>query len=171
MPGDNQKILTVARRVTETTEAVVLGGIAVLLHGYSRTTVDLDLYAVDRQRIDTQLLSVGAEWDATEKEYVLDGVRIHTVTPDETRHVVQKVSTIAGIRVVSLKDLIAIKLITGLRLPARAKDLGDVQELIRAIPLDKTFAMKLPTDLKADFKTIVDAVRASEQAQRDGRRF
>lgn len=171
MPGDNQKILTVARRVTEETDAVVLGGIAVLLHGYPRTTVDLDLYAVDRQKIDKQLVSIGAVWDAAEKEYVLDDVRIHTVTPDETRHVVQKVSTIAGICVVSLKDLIAIKLITGLRLPARAKDLGDVQELIRAIPLDKTFAMKLPKALQADYKRIVDAVRASDRAQRDGPRF
>jgi len=75
-----------------------------------------------------------------------------------------------GIRVVSLKDLVAIKLLCGLDHSDHAKDIGDVQELIRAVPLDKRFAGKLPTVLRALFKALVDAVRAGEKARGD-RRF
>ncbi|HMO25922.1 MAG TPA: hypothetical protein PKB10_06600 [Tepidisphaeraceae bacterium] len=171
LPGDNARILGVARRLTSSTDVVTLGGVAVILHGYARTTIDLDLYTPDRKRTDLQLRAAGARWDSTHREHVLDDVRIHTVTPEDARHVVQSVSIIDGIRVVSLKDLIAIKLITGLREPARAKDIGDVQELIRVVPLDKTFAARLPKALRADFKKMVDAVRASETRQRNRPRF
>jgi hypothetical protein len=75
-------------------------------------------------------------------------------------------SEIDGIRVVSLKDLIAIKLICGLKNPGRGRDVGDVQDLIRVVPLDKRFADKLPTDLRAPFKKMIDAVRAGESGDR-----
>jgi hypothetical protein len=67
--------------------------------------------------------------------------------------------------------LIAIKLICGLKNPARSKDLGDVEELIRATPLDKRFAGKLPKTIRAEFKGIVDAVRAHDRSLPDDRRF
>jgi hypothetical protein len=149
----------------------VLGGIAVILYGYPRTTVDLDLYTPDRVLTDAQLRAAGAVWDKANREHVLDGVRIHTVTPEDARHVVRHVSVIDGVRVVSLKDLIAIKLRTGLRHAHRRKDLADVQELIRVVPLDKTFAPKLPKDLRVEYKILVDEVRAGERDQRDGPRF
>lgn len=171
LPGNNDKILDVARRLSSQIDAPVLGGIAVFLHGYPRTTVDLDLYTEDRKATDEQLRGAGARWSAAAREHVLDDVRIHTVTPEEALHQVQRVSTIDGIRVVSLKDLIAIKLRTGLKHMDRAKDLGDVQELIRAVPLDKTFAARLPRDLRDPFKRMVDAVRSGEKARRDKPRF
>ena len=70
---------------------------------------------------------------------------------------------------VSLKDLIAIKLRYGLDHAGRAKDVADVQELIRAIPPDKRFAGKLPKELRASFKSMVDAVRNSGKTPRDTR--
>ena len=102
---------------------------------------------------------------------MLDGVRIHTITPEDARHTVEKTSIIDGVRVVSLKDLIAIKLICGLNHTGRSKDIGDVEELIRAIPLDKRFAGKLPTSLRAPFKKLVDGVRANERSRRGKPRF
>ena len=98
------------------------------------------------------------------REHVLNGVRIHTVTPDDAETYgasAAETSIIDGVRVVSLKDLIAIKLLCGLNNPGRNKDLGDVEELIRAIPLDKRFAGKLPRDLRGPFKGLVDGVRAN----------
>jgi hypothetical protein len=171
MLGDNPHILTVARKLATAVEAPVLGGIAVFLHGYRRTTRDLDLYTHDRKITDVQLRAAGAVWDIKHREHVLDSVRIHTVTPDDAKHVVQKTSMIDGVKVVSLRDLIAIKLICGTNNPGRAKDIGDVQELIRCVPLDKTFAPKLPKDLRPVFKELVDQVRSSEKPRGDAPRF
>lgn len=171
MPGDNEHILSVARTLQQTVEAPVLGGIAVYLHGYQRSTTDLDFYTADRRVTDVQLRASGAVWDAARREHVLKHVRIHTVTPNDAGHVVERVSVLDGVRVVSLKDLIAIKLLCGLRNVNRAKDLGDVQELIRVVPLDKRFAGKLPKSVRAEFKTFVDATRVEEQRRRDQPRF
>ena len=171
MPGDNTKIIAAARHLTSKVDAPVLGGIAVILHGHIRTTVDLDLYTPDRAVTDVELRAAGARWDAARREHLYDDVRIHTVTPDDAGHVVQRVSVIDGVRVVSLKDLIAIKLRTGLRHVHRAKDTVDVMELIRVVPLDKSFAPKLPKDLRAEFKRLVDVVRAGERANEGGPTF
>jgi hypothetical protein len=170
MPGDNNRILNLARSLRDQVDATVIGGIAVNLHGAVRTTADLDLYTPDRRKTAAELELAGARWDKAQRQHMLHGVPIHTVTPEDARHVVERTSIIEGVRVVSLKDLIAIKLFCGLDHPDRAKDIGDVQELIRAVPLDKRFAGKLPTVLRAPFQALVDAVRAGEKARGD-RRF
>jgi hypothetical protein len=163
LPGDNEKILTVARELRTRVDAAVVGGIAVVLHGYARTTTDLDFYTTDRSTTDRQLREAGARWHAGKREHVLKGVPIHTVTPDEAEHVVARTSIIDGVRVVSLKDLIAIKLRCGLKHAGRMRDLADVQDLIRTIPLDKRFTGRLPTDLRTTFKKLVAAVRAADR--------
>ena len=72
---------------------------------------------------------------------------------------------------VTLKDLVASKLLCGLKNPGRSKDLGDVEDLIRSVPLDKRFAAKLPKGIRAEFKAMVDAVRAADRAGPEDRRF
>ena len=171
MPGDNTHILSVARHLCAFVDAPVLGGIAVHLHGGLRTTEDLDFYTADRVITDIQLKAAGAKWDVARREHLLDGVRIHTVTPTDANHVVEKTSIIDGVRVVSLKDLIAIKLICGLNNTGRSKDITHVEDLIATIPLDKRFAGKLPTALRAPFKILVDGVRANERNQKDKPQF
>ncbi|MGB7160967.1 MAG: hypothetical protein WBD40_23100 [Tepidisphaeraceae bacterium] len=131
----------------------------------------MDFYTPDRRVTDEQLRAGGAAWDAKRREHVLNDVRIHTVTPEDAGHVVEKTSIIDGVRVVSLKDLIAIKLRTGLNNFGRTKDIADVEALIGLIPLDKRFAGKLPADLRGDFKQLVDAVRAGERARAGKPRF
>jgi len=170
LPGNNDVILDAARRLQRKVEAPVLGGLAVYLHGYQRSTIDLDFYTPDRRVTDVQLRAAGAIWDAPRREHLLGDVRIHTVTPEDAGHVVQHVSQIDGVRVISLKDLIAIKLICGLKNLARSKDLADVEELIRLVELDKRFAAKLPAKLRTDFKKIVDRIREAER-RNQGRRF
>jgi hypothetical protein len=171
MLSDQPHILEVARRLTERIDAPVLGGIAVFLHGYPRTTKDLDFYTPDRRVTDVQLRAAGAEWHPTQREHVCDGVRIHTVTPQDAGHEVRETSVIRGIRVVSLADLIAIKLRCGPKNPGRAKDIADVQELIRAVGLDKTFVSKLPKDLRPEFRSLVAIVRSHERESRGGPKF
>ncbi len=171
MPGDNSHIIEVARRLRDVVDAAVLGGIAVYLHGGGRSTVDLDLYTTDREATAAQLTAAGAHWDKAGREHVLDGVRIHTITKEDAGVTIERTSVIKGVRVVSLKDLVAIKLLSGLKNPGRSKDLGDVEDLIRNVPLDKRFAGKLPMTVRPEFKAMVDAVRAGERKLPDDRRF
>jgi hypothetical protein len=171
MPGDNSRILAVARRLREVVDAPVLGGIAVYLHGGGRSTVDLDLYTTDRATTAAQLEAAGARWDKANREHVLEGVAIHTVTPADAGVTIARTSIIDGVRVVTLKDLVAIKLLCGLKNSGRSKDLGDVEDLIRLVPLDKRFAAKLPKAIRAEFKALVDAVRAGDRSAPEDRRF
>src|SRR4051794_19271664 len=171
MPGDNSHILEVARRLRSVVDAPVLGGIAVYLHGGGRSTGGLGFYTVDRSAPALQLEAAGAVWDRGGREHVLDGVRIHTITAEDAGVKVQRTSIIDGVRVVTLKDLIAIKLLCGLKNPGRSKDIGDVEELISSIPLDKGFAARLPKGVRREFKALVDAVRARDRANPRDRRF
>jgi hypothetical protein len=171
MPGDNSAILKLARRLTPLVDAPVVGGVAVYLHGVPRATVDLDFYASDLRAAAAQLEAAGAQWIKKQREHVLDGICIHLISTVDAGVEIDAPSIIDGIRVVKLKDLVAIKLLSGLNNPARSKDLGDVEELIRAIPLDKRFATKLPAKIRPEFKTMVDAVRARERKLPDNRRF
>jgi hypothetical protein len=169
-PGNNDRLIEVARLLRDRVDAVVLGGVAVFLHGYERSTTDLDLYTLDRPLTYAQLESAGAKWSLAKREHVLDGVRIHTVTPEDAGHVVEATLIIQGVRLVGLGDLIAIKMICGLNDAGRMKHIADVQELIRAVPLDKRFASKLRSELRAPFKDPVDGVRLGDQLRGD-RRF
>jgi len=171
MPGDNSRILDVARRLRDIVGAPVVGGVAVYLHGGERSTVELDLYTTDRRATAPQLESAGARWVSASREHVLDGVRIRTITPQEAGVTIERTSIIDRVRVVTLKDLVAIKLLCGLKVPGRSKDLGDVEDLIRFVPLDKRFAARLPKHVRSEFKTLVDAVRAGDRTRPNDRRF
>ena len=74
MPGDNNRILDLARRLRVHVDAPVLGGIAVYLHGYERSTTDLDYYARDLSRTAAELEAAGARWSKARKEFTMEGV-------------------------------------------------------------------------------------------------
>ncbi|MEW6746357.1 MAG: hypothetical protein AB1486_26750 [Planctomycetota bacterium] len=152
-------MLRLARRLCEATGAPVLGGIAVFLHGYRRTTQDIDLYADDGSELARSLEALGAEWDAVHREYVVEGIPVHIVTAQETGGAPRNVNALRGIMTVSLPDLVTFKLRSGLDRLDRAQDLADVVELVRHVPLDKRFAARLPKELRTPFKKLVDAVR------------
>ncbi len=157
------ELLKLARRVTEATGAPVVDGIAVFLHGYRRTTEDIDLYAADPKQVGAALEALGARWNRERREFELAGVAIHLVTDRETGGAPQATETLRGVLVASLRDLVRTKLRSGLRNPNRAQDVADVVELIRSVPLDKRFAARLPNEQRSAFKKLVDAVRASER--------
>ena len=56
-------------------------------------------------------------------------------------------------------EVVRWKLASGLDNLDRARDLADVVELIRRVPLDKTFAANVPKEHRAAFRKLVDAVR------------
>jgi len=152
------RTIQLARKVTEITGCPVVGGIAVALHGWPRYTGDIDIYSTDFWETHTLLEAAGIMWDTQHKEHVLDGVAIHMVKDDSLGGPPKHISTIQGVKVIGLPDLIRGKLTVGLEVTKRRKDILDVLELIRLVPLRKDFAPKLPKHLGATFKELVDDV-------------
>lgn len=159
-PGDDFMV-SIAKRVTAAADAPVVGGVAVILHGGGRSTYDVDIYSEDFWATHERLEAAGIMWDAARREHLLDGVAIHMVGQDSLGGPPAKISTIRGVKVISLADLIRAKLTVGLNVVNRHKDLAHVTDLITRIPLKKDFAAKLPTKLRAPFKDLVEQVHGS----------
>ena len=130
-------ILDVARRVSRVLEenrtaGAVIGGVAVVLHGHVRTTVDVDVFVpAPLEAFADHLRGAGFSFDAGQCEFSHGGVPVHLVTQEQTGTAPTHLLTIDDIRTVSLADLINMKLRTGTRSVLRAQDLADVIGLIR----------------------------------------
>lgn len=157
-------ILETAREVSRALahlegRAAIVGGIAVLLNGYVRTTVDVDVYVEGSlARAAEAIRELGFEHDPIRREFVRRSIPVHFVTarqvPDSPKQIVE----IEGIRTVSLEDLIAMKLRSGTTNLLRAIDLADVIGLVRANRLSTRFASRLPNDLRDGFRRIARAI-------------
>jgi hypothetical protein len=168
---DLARTIEMSRRVTQVTGCPVVGGIAVALHGFARHTGDIDIYSDDFWATHEKLEAEGIMWDSTRREHLLDGVAVHMVGADSLGGEPKRLSTIQGVKVIGLADLIRGKLTVGLSEVSRRKDILDVLELIRIVPLKKEFAAKLPTKLRAPFKLLVDDVHGSRRTQIPPLRF
>jgi len=161
-------ILDIARDVTYVLreadlEGAVVGGVAVVLHGYVRTTIDVDIF-VDSPLppFSEALKAAGYSWDRRQAEFHKRGVPVHLVTSEQVRIPPRKIMEIDDIRTVGLADLINMKLDSGLRDPLRAIDLADVIGLIRCHSLSPTFAAKIEKPLRLEFRKFARAVAKSQ---------
>lgn len=158
MPPGVDEMLRLAKRVTDASDAPVVGGIAVLLHGGGRHTRDIDVYSADFWETHQKLEAAGILWDSKHREHTIDGVAVHMVPSDSLGGEPKRISTIRGVKVIGLADLIRAKLTVGLEAVKRAKDIAHVLDLIEAVPLKKDFAAKLPKHLRPAFKELVEQV-------------
>lgn len=156
-PGRDE-LVAAARRVTDATDCPVVGGVAVILHGGGRSTYDIDIYSEDFWATHERLESAGFRWDSARREHLADDLAVHMVGPDSLGGPPRRLSSIDGVKVIGLADLIRGKLTVGLQSVRRSKDIAHVLDLIERVPLDKSFAAKLPTKLRAPFKRLVDEV-------------
>lgn len=152
------RLVPLAKRVTDVTGAPVVGGVAVMLHGGGRNTSDIDIYSPNFWATHEQLEAAGILWNSSTREHMIDGVAIHMVADDSLGGPPKRVSTIKGVKVIGLADLVRAKLTVGLEEIRRSKDITHVLDLIERIPLKKDFAAKLPKHLRAPFKELVDQV-------------
>lgn len=157
-------------------EYAVIGGMALVIHGYRRTTQDVDLLLTPEglETFRTALVGRGfvpAFTGATKifkdtatgvavkiivtGEYPGDGKPKPVSFPDPA--VVSM--DIDGIKVIKLVKLIELKLASGLSDLGRLKDLADVQELVRSLSLPSELADELDESVKADYLRLWDAVR------------
>ena len=161
--GEDYAILNTAREVTGILRAVglnaaIVGGVAVFLHGHRRTTIDVDVFVNDTTKAHDALVDAGFDFDESRREFSKGDVPVHLVTVAETQMESVDVDEIENIATAVLRDLIAMKLRSGLAKTTRAQDLADVIALIRVRELDGGFAAQLPKDLRKEFRRLVKAV-------------
>jgi hypothetical protein len=149
-------LAAIARRLDEAgVPYAVAGGMALVAHGYDRTTVDVDVLvtAEGLETIQHRLVGLGYRpaFEGSRKQ-IRDterGVRVEFLVtgefpgdgrpkpvafPDPAQCAIE----LGGIRYLSLPALLELKLASGMSHPGRLKDLADVQELISArdLPLE-----------------------------------
>lgn len=137
----------------------LVGGLALLEHGFPRFTEDVDLLVTkdNLTRIHHELEGRGYRPVFAKSKNLRDtelGVKIEFLiagdypgdgkpkpvafpVPDQVAELMD------GIRVVNLPSLIELKLASGMSNSDRLKDLSDVQELVKTLGLGKDYAMSL----------------------------
>lgn len=145
----------------------VAGGMALVAHGYDRTTVDVDLVVTSEGLASAHAALAGLGYlppfpHAKQLRDTEHGVRIEFLVtggfpgdgktkpvsfPDPSEASVE----IDRIRYLKLPVLIELKLASGMTNPGRLKDLADVQELIKALGLSSDFASQLNPFVRAKF--------------------
>ena len=158
----------------------VIGGMALVAHGYRRTTEDVDiLVAPDAlAAIHTSLVGLGyrplVEGGRNLRD-VKTGVRIEFVItgqfpgdgkpkPVSFPEPLESSVEIDGIRFVDLPKLIELKLASGMTNPGRLRDLADVQELIRSLHLGDDFAHRLNPYVRETFFRLARALQSKDDA-------
>lgn len=145
----------------------VVGGMALVAHGYDRTTKDVDILVTPAglATIHEKLVGLGYRPPFAGSKHPRDtdtGVRVEflvtgqfpgdgkpkpTAFPDPDA----VAEDIDGIRYVNLPTLVELKLASGMTNPQRLKDLADVQELARTLGLGPEFADKLHPYVRGKF--------------------
>lgn len=171
-----ESLQEVARRLSDIgVPYAVLGGMALVAHGYHRTTEDVDILVTPSgaETIHESLVGLGYRPVSPQSRHLRDtrtGVRIELVLaggfpgdgkpkpvafPDPEKVAVE----IDGIRYVALPTLIELKLASGMTSPGRLRDLADVQELIRALRLAEAFVQELHPYVREKFAELAGGVR------------
>lgn len=158
----------------------VMGGMALVAHGYLRTTEDVDILVTQDGLLEIHRSVVGLGYRPVFEgsKNVRDtrtGVRIEFVVaggypgdgkpkpvafPDPSQVAVE----IDGIRYIGLSTLIELKLASGMSNPGRVRDLGDVQELIRVLNLSDDFAHQVDPFVRSEFHKLAKGVRVSDES-------
>jgi hypothetical protein len=159
----------IARRLeAEAVPYAVAGGMALVAHGYDRTTVDIDILVTENGlgTIHQRLVGLGyrpafegsrKQLRDTERgvrveflvagEFPGDGKPKAVAFPDPATSSVD----LGGIRYLRLSTLVELKLASGMSHPGRLKDLADVQELIQARDLPLEFRDDLDPSVREKY--------------------
>jgi hypothetical protein len=154
---------------------VIVGGMAMFHQGFRRYTEDVDILVTRAglKLIHEKLEGLGYVPPFTGSKHLRDtenGVKIEFLTtgdyPEDGKP--KPVSfpdpalvgvTIDGISYLAMPKLIELKLASGLTNPDRVKDLGDVQELIKALNLPLDLREQLDPFVRDEFERLWTATR------------
>ena len=168
-----------ARRLSEEgIDYAVAGGMAMMLHGYRRETIDVGflLTPEGRNRLEEKLSGLGyaPAFPGARKsfrdtatrveidliltgEYPGDGKTKPVSFPEPTQSSIE----IDGMRILSLEKLIELKLASGMTASNRLRDLADVQELIKVKQLDDDFAERLNPYVREKYLELWSGVKSA----------
>ncbi len=159
----------------------VVGGIALVFHGYVRATQDIDLLLTEAglEAFHQTLVGRGfvlafpgakrifkdSQTGVMSKilvtgEFPGDGKPKSVSFPNPAEIVMEQ----DGIQVIQLAKLVELKLASGLSGSDRLKDLADVQELIRALDLPQAFTQNLDESVQDGYLQLWQGV---DQARRE----
>lgn len=159
----------------------IAGGMALVAHGYDRTTVGVDIL-VTADGLQQALRSLDGLGYAPpfpgskQRRDVENGVRVEFLVagqfpgdgkpkPVAFPAPAEAAVKIDGIYYLSLPKLIELKLASGMTNPGRLKDLADVQELIRALGLTADFAAGLDPYVREKYAELWGAVKADRVSE------
>ena len=156
----------------------VAGGMALVAHGYDRTTVDVDILVTAEGLRQTHEALDGLGYvppfpGSKQLRDVETGVRIEFLVsgqfpgdgkpkPVAFPNPANIATEIDGIRYLNLPTLIELKLASGMTNPGRLRDLADVQELIRVLQLPADFAGNLNPFVRPKYSELWSGVRQDE---------
>lgn len=157
----------------------VIGGLALMRHGYVRLTDDVDIL-VTRQDLTTiheRLTGLGylripekTGRNLRDTEYRIkieflvtgefpgDGKVKPVAFPDPAAVAAEH----DGIRYLNLDTLVELKLASGITNPGRIRDLADVLELIKALALPRDFSEKLDPFVRAKFDELWSVAQVAD---------
>ena len=161
----------------------VVGGMALVAHGYRRTTAGVNVLVTPDglETIHCSLVGLGYVPLFQKSKHLRDtrtGVRIEFIVtgqypgdgkpkpvsfPDPDAVAV----TIDGIRYIALPALIELKLASGMTNPGRLRDLADVQEMIRVLALDELYAQKLNPFVRNKYRELAADIRKAEHDEQE----
>jgi hypothetical protein len=162
-------LLDVARDVTQVLQrgdvrGAIIGGVAVVLHGYVRSTTDVDVLVDEPLTIIADLLKAeGFQYNRARREFVRGEVPVHLVVPEQSGKIPERTVEIDGIITVELASLIEMKLASGSKYILRAIDLADVIGLIRQNRLTEAFGRHLDESQRPAFFRLVKAIEQEER--------
>lgn len=160
----------------------IVGAMALNAHGYPRETTDVDVQVrpegldafkskyVDRgyrpafpnarKSFRNTNTDVKVEF-ITAGEYPGDGKPKPVIFPDPAA-----VGVVIGkAKIISLPKLVELKLASGMTNRARLRDLADVQDLIRILNLDESFADSLDPYVRTTYLDLLEAVRTEHRPE------
>lgn len=156
----------------------IAGGMALVAHGYDRTTVDIDVLVTPQglQAIQSTLVGLGYRpaFEGSRKQLrdTDHGVRVEFLVsgefpgdgrpkpiafPDPNTCA----TDVEGVKYVTLTALIELKLASGMTNPGRLKDLADVQELIRARDLPLKLRDELHPYVRDKYTELWEGLRSA----------
>jgi hypothetical protein len=159
-------------------EYAIVGGMALVAHGYRRFTEDVDVLmtpdALERFKKEFVGRGLIPAFSSARKSFrdAQTGVRIEVLIageypgdgkpkpvsfPDPISARVER----DGLWVVSLEKLIELKLASGLSAAHRLKDLADVQELIAVLKLPLELAEGLDDSVRAEYRRLWEAAQTA----------
>jgi hypothetical protein len=161
----------------------LIGGMALISHGYRRFTEDVDIlltaegltlfrekcggrgyvpaFAGAQKTFRDTIGNVRIEIITT-GEYPGDGKLKPVAFPDPSQVSIER----EGIRIIQLEKLIELKLASGLSAPHRLRDLADVQDLIMNLNLPIDLADRLDASVQDEYRRLWKAGQA-ENDERD----